>query len=315
MSKPNLSVVISAHNNEDLIEGCLKSIRQLADEIIVVDNESTDNTVKIARKYTKLVHKHNNNPLVLNQAKNYGFTKAKGSWALSLDPDERVTPKLAKEIKSATSHKPTSLSRGEALRDYVGYQMPRKNIIFGKWIKHGLWHPDEQVRLFMRDKGKFLLTHNHEKLKVNGQVGNLSGHLLHYNYTSVSQYIDKINHMYSDNEAHTMIKSGKKVQWYDSIRMPLSDFLANFFAREGYKDGLHGLVLSIFQAFYTFTVFAKIWEKQQFKEYNSETFLQETKTEFVAKLQEFSYWYHQKRGIKHAPHKKITSKLSKIFSS
>ena len=303
----NLSVVISAHNSEELIADCLKSVKNLADEIIVVDNESTDKTVKISKRYTKIIHTHKNNPLVLNQAKNYGFTKAKGEWIISLDPDERISPKLATEIKKILKETPSK-------RPHPAYQMPRKNIIFGQWIKHGLWYPDEQIRLFRRGQARFPQKHNHEKLKVQGRIGSLKGHLIHYNYTGVTQYVDKINHLYSDNEAKTAIESGKIVKWYDAIRMPLSDFLTNFFAREAYKDGLHGLVLSLMQAFYTFVVFAKIWERQGFKKYQSDQFLSEAKTEFMSKMQEFNYWYQQKQGLTSSPSKKFLPRLRRLFS-
>lgn len=279
----NLSVVIAARNEAIEITDCLKSVEKLADEIILVDNESTDDTAKVAHNFGAKVYTHKNDPLHLNLNKNFGFTKAKGDWILSLDADERISPELAKEIKKATS--------------YVAYQMPRQNIIFGQWIKHGLWYPDYQIRLFKKDKAKFPGIHNHEKLAVSGAVGTLAGHLIHYNYRTVSQYIKKINDVYSDNEVETFLNSGKTVGWYDAIRMPFSDFLTNFFARQGYKDGLHGLVLSLLQAFYTFVVFAKIWERQNFPAYNSDQFLSQVTREFKSKTQEYNYWYNR-----HASH-------------
>ena len=282
----SLSVVITSHNNASLIEDCLKSVHDIADEIIVVDNESTDNTVKMLKTHTKKTYSHQNTPSALNQAKNYGFTKAKSDWILSLDPDERLSPELAKEISSIINYQLSIIN-------YSAYQFPRKNIIFGKWIEHGLWYPDQQIRLFKNGQGKFAEKHNHEKLQVQGEVRELSGHLIHYNYTSVTQYVDKINHMYSGNEATEFIRSGKKALWYDAIRMPASDFLTNFFAREAYKDGLHGLVLSIMQAFYTFVVFAKIWERQGFTEYNHQKFLSESLHEINQKQQESRYWHQQ----------------------
>lgn len=296
MKKPLLSVVISTHNSEAVLKDCLQSIKALASEILIVDNESEDSTQKIALKFTASIFPHPNNPLALNQAKNYGFDRAKSVWVLNLDPDERVSPELARDIRQAIQ---TTIGP-------VAYQMPRQNIIFGQWIKHGLWYPDEQIRLFQKGKAKFPAKHNHEKLDVHGSIGNLQGHLIHYNYTSVTQYLDKINHMYSDNEAQNFVALGKKVAWYDAIRLPMTDFLNNFFAREGYKDGLHGLVLSLLQAFYTFVVFAKVWEKQGFEAYNSSEFqrsynhpkfLEQVSVEFKEKLKEYTYWYYQKVGI------------------
>lgn len=281
-----LSVVIAANNEELEIGECLNSVKSLADEIIVVDNQSADNTVKIAQKFSAKIFSHPNDPLHLNVSKNFGFTKAEGEWTLSLDADERVSPELAKELKSIINS-PLSI--------FNSYKFPRQNIIFGQWIKHGLWYPDEQIRLFRKGLAKFPGLHNHEKLEVNGEIGTLTGHLIHYNYRTVSQYIRKINDVYSDNEVENFLNSGKTVSWHDALLMPISDFLTNFFAREGYKDGLHGLVLGLLQAFYTFIVFAKIWERQKFPPYNSNRFLSQINQELKAKTKEYSYWYHQKQ--------------------
>src|SRR3989338_2744981 len=252
--KQSLSVVISVHNEETVFDDALKSVKEIADEIIIVNNESTDNSVKIAKKYTKNILEHKNNPLILNQAKNYGFSKAKSDWILSLDPDERVNPELAKEI-SDILHSSFYIQNSP-----VGYWMQLQNLVFGKWLQHGIWYPDYQLRLFRKEKGQFPAIHNHEFLAVEGETEKLKGHLIHKSYSHITEYIDKFNHTYTDNEAENFLKSGKKIIWIDAVRWPLSDFLTNFFARQSYKDGLHGLVLSLLQAFYALEVFSKIWE-------------------------------------------------------
>jgi len=297
-----LSVVISAYNEERMIEDCLKSV-QFADEIILIDNQSQDRTVEIAQRFTKKIFFRHNNPMMLNLSKNFGFTKAIGNWILSLDADERVSEELKKEIQSIL-RKPTANSRQPN-----GYLIPRKNIIFDKWIQHGLWYPDYQLRLFRRGKGKFPGKHNHELLEVEGLTAKLTNPLIHYNYTSVNQYLQKITYFYSDNEVKNFLKSGKTIHWYDAIRMPASDFLTNFFAREGYKDGLHGLVLALLQSFYMLVVFAKVWEKQGFWKYDSKMFLSETGSELSAKGKELVYWL-DKQGLKEAYFpKKLLRKL------
>lgn len=284
--KQFLSVVLSVHNEEKLIEDALKSIKNLADEIIIVDNESTNNVIKISKKYTDKIYKHKNNPLVLNQAKNHGFSKATGDWILSLDPDERISPELAGKIKQLLNRLPTT--------DYrlpLGYWIPRRNIVFGKWIQHGIWYPDKQLRLFKKGHGKFPEKHNHEYLEVDGETADLNDCLTHENYQTVTQFVNKLNNYYTDNEVKNFIESGKKIYWYDAIRMPASDFILNFFRRQSYKDGLHGLVLSLLQAFYALIVFAKVWEKQGFWEYNSQNFTKDVKSELNSKSREFSWWY------------------------
>src|SRR3989344_3655909 len=150
-----ISVVISAYNEEAMIEDCLKSVKDLADEIIFVDNTSTDKTVEITKKYTKKIFVRENDPVMLNRNKNFGFTKATGDWILSLDADERLTPELSAEIRNSIR-----------AHQFVAYEIPRKNIIFGKWIQHSIWWPDYNLRLFRRGKGKFPEKHVHEKLVV-----------------------------------------------------------------------------------------------------------------------------------------------------
>src|SRR3990167_405928 len=157
-----ISVVISAFNEEDKIEDCLASAKLIADEIIFVDNTSNDKTVVIAKKYTTKIFIRPNDPVMINRNKNFGFTKVTGDWILSLDADERLTPELIREIRSKIS-----------VNQFSGYEIPRKNIIFGKWIKHSIWWPDYNLRLFRKGKGKFPLAHVHEKLEVRGSVGQL----------------------------------------------------------------------------------------------------------------------------------------------
>ena len=275
----SISVVISAFNEEDDIKDCLESVRQLADEIILVDNSSTDRTVTITRQFTKKIFSRPNNPM-LNINKNFGFTKASGDWILNLDADERVTPELRKEISSHLQESPL-----------VGYEIPRKNIIFNKWIQHGLWWPDYQLRLFQRGKGKFPCVHVHEKVKVQGKTARLKYPLFHYNYQTVSQFIQKLDKIYTENEAENFLESGRKIVWQDAIRMPVNDFLSVFFSREGYKDGLHGLVLALFQSFYALAVFAKVWEKQGFEEIKEKSFLDLIEKEFVRAGQKRNYWF------------------------
>src|SRR3989344_5797566 len=137
MSK--LSVAISAFNEERKIEDCLKSV-SFADEIIFVDNSSTDQTLKIAKKYTLKVFTRENN-LMLNVNKNFGFSKASEEWILSLDADERITDELKKEIKSIIKNNK---------KDVNGFWIPRKNKIFGKWMEHTGWYPDYQLRLLKK---------------------------------------------------------------------------------------------------------------------------------------------------------------------
>jgi len=281
----SLSVVISAFNEEERIRDCLESVKNLASEIVFVDNLSVDKTREIARRYTDKILTRKNN-LMLNVNKNYGFLKATGDWILSLDADERITPELTEEIKEKIRNSKFEIRNSEV----NGYWIPRKNIIFGKWIQHSIWWPDYQLRLFRRGKGRFPEKHVHEYLRVEGKTEKLQNPLEHLNYSTVSQFIYKMDKIYTENEVEKIIASGKILTWIDAIRFPVNDFLKTFFAQKGYEDGLHGLVLSMLQAMYAEVVFTKVWERQGFREENSAHFLKDIYKECKKIIQEFHYW-------------------------
>lgn len=299
--KSILSVVISAYNEEKLIGRCLQSVRKLADEIIVVDNESQDATIEIAKKFTTNIFSAPN-VLMLNINKNLGFSKANSDWILNLDADEEVTPALAKEILSVIRSNPSQ----------NGFWLKRKNYSFGKWIQHGLWWPDRQIRLFRRGLGQFPCVHIHEYIKVDGEVGELTEPYIHYNYETVHQYLTKIDRT-SSSEAITLSELNYQLMWYDAIRFPVSDFIKIYFAQGGYKDGLHGLVLSLFQAFYSFCTFAKYWEINKFKE--RDITLKEISSELRKRKKEIQYWILTSKLNQSSPITKIFLRIKRKLIS
>ena len=300
MKTSTISVVVSAFNEEKMIEDCLKSVKDLADEIILIDNTSSDKTVQIAKKYADKIFVQPNNPVMLNTNKNFGFNKASGQWIISLDADERITKDLEKEIQMLVLD-----------QRYTGYEIPRKNIIFGKWIKHAIWWPDYNLRLFRKGKGNFPLKHVHEKLEVKGNISRLKNPILHYNYQTISQFIKKLDTTYTESEVENFLISGKKIYWHDAIRWPANDFLKTFFLQKGFRDGFHGLVLSIFQAFYSFVFFAKVWERHEnFKDLTEDNFLLKTIKEFGKVSSDFKYWVNTSM-MEEKPIKKIYYKIKR----
>jgi glycosyltransferase involved in cell wall biosynthesis len=278
MSK--ISIVISAFNEEKNIERCLKSL-SFADEIIVVDHESSDETAEIARKYTKKVFEQKNISAEIDLQKNFGFTKATGDWILSIDADEEVSGELAKEIKTVIKNQESTVN---------GYWIPRKNIIFGKFIENTGWFPDPQLRLFRKGKGKYVKAHVHEPLQLEGESAYLKQFLIHYHYQTISEFLKKTINIYAPNEAKEYLDKGYQFSYFDAIRFPLNEFLSRFFARKGYKDGFHGLMLSLLMAFYHFIIFAYLWENQGFKEYDKDDFLKDTDKEFQRAGKEIAFW-------------------------
>lgn len=277
--KKKLSVVISAYNEEKKIEDCLKSVAW-ADEIILVDNSSSDSTVMLAKKHNAKVFTQENNRM-LNVNKNFGFTQAAGDWILNLDADERVSRELSIEIQKAISEEDDAT---------VGYWIPRKNIIFGKWIQNDMWWPDAQLRLFKKGKGRFPQQHVHEYLHADGPTKTLGGSMEHHNYETISQFLYKLDKIYTENEAENWLREKKSFSYIDALKLPAQDFLKTFFYQKGYKDGLHGLVLSMLQAFYTLVVFAKAWEKKGFFEENPKDFLPNLFSQFTKIALETKYW-------------------------
>ena len=282
-----LSVVITAFNEEKNIGECLNSVKNLADEIIVVDNSSIDKTKTIAQKYTKKIFSQKNDSQNIDTQKNFGFSKATGDWILSLDADERVTPELEQEIKQRLA------SSGERLAK--AYWIPRKNIIFGKWIEHTGWYPDYQLRLFEKGKGKYSERHVHEHLQVSGETAYLQAPMLHLNYDSVFQFITKAVISYIPSEAEFLLQKGYIFNYLDAIRFPTREFINRFFAREGYKDGLHGLVLSMLMAWYHFMIFAYIWEKKKFIEVNNYNLLDSIEKESKKRYKELVFWFYNEK--------------------
>lgn len=272
-----LSVVISAFNSEDKIKDCLESVT-FADEIVFIDNSSTDKTVEIAKKYTDKIISQKNDPSRLDLQKNIGFERATGDLILSLDTDERVTPELQSEISEILSL--------DTVKD--GYRIPRRNIIFGKWIEHTGWYPDYQTRLFKKGKAKFREKTVHVGLKVTGEVGSLQNPLVHYNYETVSQFIQKLD-MYTSSQADDLIEKRYEIKIQDAVRMPAEEFLKRFFAEKGYLDGLHGLVLSLLMAFYHLVIFAKVWEKKIFID-SEKNILPEFEEAFKKATRDTAFW-------------------------
>lgn len=244
----DLSFAILARNEEKNLPRALESIKDWDTEIVVVDAESTDETASIAKKYTDKVISRKNE-LQLNINKTEAFKHCTREWVFYLDADEEMTPKLKTEIETAI--------KNEA---FDGYWVPRKNIIFGHFMRWGGNYPDEGLRLFRRTKGTFPQKHVHEHLDVEGQVGHLSEPFVHYTYEDVSQWIRKMD-FYTQLEGELIAKHNKNPWTYMIIRPPYR-FLRNYIVNLGFRDGPMGLVYAIMNAQYEFFAGVKGWLAQ-----------------------------------------------------
>lgn len=250
-----VSVVINTYNEERNIEKVIKSIKPWVDEIIVCDMYSQDKTVSIAKKLGAKVVFYKYTGFV-EPARNFVISKALGNWVLVLDADEELSQGLKDRIKEIVK-KPDG-------PDFV--EIPRKNIIFNKWMKASMWWPDYHIRLFK--KGKVVWSNViHSKPQTQGCRLTLPAEeslaIIHHNYQSVPQFLDRMNR-YTTIEAEELKQNGIKFTWKDLLEKPLNEFLSRFFSQKGYMDGIHGLALGLLQAFSFLTVYLKLWELYKF---------------------------------------------------
>jgi len=273
-----ISVVLGVFNEEDNIKRCLESVKW-ADEIIVVDDGSTDKTVEIAKKYTDKIFHHKSEGYV-EPTRNFGIGKAGGDWILLLDADEEIPDKLAKRLR-------------EVMKEDIDYVwVPRKNIIFGKWLKNEGWWPDYNVRFFK--KGAVTWSNKiHSKPEIIGKELQLENDedlaIIHHNYKTVSQFLEKLDR-YTTIEAEEFINSNKNFSQSSLITSPMEEFLSRMFARRGYKDGYHGFLLSSLEAFSMQVAMAKVWEKQGFKEVEERVFVKDLQREAKTYRKRVRYW-------------------------
>lgn len=245
-----ISVVINTINEEAQLPGCLASVAGFADEVVVVDMHSDDATVEIAKKAGASVYEHKRTGYV-EPARNFALSKATGEWILLLDADERLPSTLKSKLKKITAN-PSA--------DY--FTIPRKNIVFGKWLTHSRWWPDYNVRFFKAGKVAWS-DEIHSVPKTLGKGADLpateKNAIEHYNYTSIGQFIDRLNR-YSGVQAKELVSEGYKFSWTDLVSKPAGEFFSRYFYGKGYLDGLHGLAVALLQAMSELVVYLKVWE-------------------------------------------------------
>lgn len=251
-----LSVTIITLNEEGNIRDALESVKW-ADEIVVVDSGSVDRTVEICKGYTDKVF-YNKWPGHIAQ-KNLAIDKASHQWILSIDADERVTPELAAEIREV-------LKGPEA----NAYAVPRHVFYLGRWINHSGWYPDSKIRLFNRDKGRWGGINPHDTVIVNGSVRHLRGDLLHYSFRDIAHHINTMN-SFTTIASKEYIKLGKRFRFMDILFRPIFMFFKSYLLKQGFRDGLPGLVIAVAAGYHVFIKYAKLWELENNNRRDAET--------------------------------------------
>ena len=246
-ARATCSAVVITRNEEARLPTCLASLAW-ADEVVVVDAESTDRTVEIARGVTDRVVVRPWPGFAAQ--KNFAADQAQGDWVLSVDADEEVSAELQQEIRGVlTAQCPVG-----------GYALPRRNIFWGRWIRHGGLYPDWQIRLFRRGRGRFVERAVHESIEVTGEVRRLSGPLIHRSYENVAEFLERANR-YSSLAAEDLGRGGARIGPVALVLRPLGRFLTMYLLRRGFLDGTPGLLLAGLYAYYVFIRSANVWER------------------------------------------------------
>ena len=273
-----ISAVITAIAGEEkYLDSCLTSIKGFVDEIVIVDMSQEDEINKIAKKFKAKLYTHEFVNYV-EPVRNFGISKANGEWILILDPDEEISSSLAARLTQIIK---------EENADYV--RIPRENIVFGKVLRHSRWWPDYNIRFFKKGKVSWdEVIHSVPMTEGNGidlEAKNEFA-IVHHHYESVEQFVERMNR-------YTTVQAKLKSKDYvfnglDLISKPSGEFLSRYFAGEGYKDGIHGLALSLLQALSELVLYLKIWQMEKFED--KELKINDVIEELNKAKKEFNYW-------------------------
>jgi len=244
-----VSAVLITRNESGNIEGALKSV-SWADEIVIVDSGSSDDTVEISRRFTdRILHRDWTGYV---DQKNFAAGQASHDWVFSLDADERASPELVSEIQA--------LRRSCFGR--AGYRIPRVARFMGRWLRHGDWYPDYQLRLFDRKGGSWQGGRVHESFKLHrGEPGFLKGELHHYTYRSTSDYLKRLEN-YTTLAAADYRDRGKTSTAARLLLDPPATFVKAYLLKRGFLDGVPGLMAAVMGSVSVYFKYAKLYELQ-----------------------------------------------------
>lgn len=256
--KNPISVVVITKNEEKNIADCLGSVAGWADEIIVLDDESTDKTVEIAREFTGKVFRRRMD--IEGAHRNYAYSLAKNEWVLSLDADETVTEELKREIDEML------WSNAE----YSAFSVPLRNYIGGYWVRHGGWYPAAKVRLFKKDKFKYEEACVHPRIFLEGKCGHLKKDIVHKGYPDIEHFLSSLNYQ-TTKEAEKWLHDKRKMSFAKAMHRTSDRFIRGYIFKKGFKDGFIGLVVAVFAGLYQFLSYAKYIEMKEARDKNGKT--------------------------------------------
>jgi (heptosyl)LPS beta-1,4-glucosyltransferase len=244
-----ITAVVLTKNEAGNIADVLSTLTW-ADARLVLDSLSTDDTVAIAQRCGATVAQH---PFTNYSAqRNAAMDLVQTEWLFFVDADERSTPELADEVRTMIDTRPE-----------VGWWVPRRNFIFGQWIQHAGWYPDYQLRVLKKARARYDATRQvHEVAELDGEAGHLQHTLTHYNYATVDQFVRK-QRLYSGYEARILFERGVRPKARNYILQPVREFWRRYVTWQGYKDGGHGLLLSVLMAYFTLIVYVNLRQTER----------------------------------------------------
>ena len=241
-----LSVVVLTKNEENNIADCLDSVKW-ADDLVVVDDESSDRTIEIARKFTDkiLLRKMD----IEGKHRNWAYGQAKNTWVLSLDADEKVSPELRQEIARVLKEK----------SGFSAFSIPLRNFIGNYWVRYGGWYPAGKVRLFRRDKFKYEEVKVHPRAFIDGECGHLTKDIIHKGYPDLEHFFSSLNRQ-TTWEAEKWFGQNKPMRLGRFLYRTIDRFIRTYFVKKGYKDGFFGFVIAFNAGLYQFLSYLKYRE-------------------------------------------------------
>jgi glycosyltransferase involved in cell wall biosynthesis len=245
-----ISVLLPTYNCESTVRDTLESV-QRASEIVVVDSFSTDRTLEICREYGCRILQHE----YLNSAtqKNWAAPQCAYSWIFQIDSDEAAGPGLWEEIEE-------SVARADSQTH--AFRIPRRNHFLGRWMQHGGFYPDYQIRLFRRNEGSWQTREVHAHLRVPGKIATLQSYLIHHDAPTISRRMCNLDR-YTRYEADELVKNGARFRWHDLVLRPWAAFGYRYLYLQGFRDGWRGFVHCVYAAIYVFVSRAKLWELEE----------------------------------------------------
>jgi len=246
-----ISATIIVRNEEANIADLCSSLAW-ADEIVIVDSDSTDRTVESAKKYTDKIF--NREFTGYKDKHEFADAQTTGDWIFWIDADERVTDELRQSIDELRTKPDNDLADG--------YKIARKTFFMDKWIRHCGWSPDFQMRLYRKDKSHWDGVAPHETARVPGRVETLDGELLHYTKRDLSEY-HRVLDSYATLAAGHLASKGERVGALKIFTSTIAAFVRTYILKQGFRDGVPGLMISIFTAYGVFLKYAKVWEKSR----------------------------------------------------